>query len=91
MKPIFRLVGFSISISAGILGLAYAMFGVSSLWFKGSVVFCGLAILWAVLRYRKLYRIVECSNCHRQMTYKRFKEAGGCPKCGTDLYIPRAK
>ena len=91
MNPIFRLVGFGVFILVAIVGLAYSMFGVNSLWFWGSIVFCGLAILWAVLRYRNLYRIVECSNCHRRMTYKQFRDAGGCPKCGTDLYIRSSK
>ena len=83
----FRVIGFSLFILVGILGLAYFMFGILSIEFWIGVAVCALLIWWAYSRYRKLYTIVECSNCHRRMSYKRFKDAGGCPKCGTDLYI----
>jgi predicted RNA-binding Zn-ribbon protein involved in translation (DUF1610 family) len=87
-----NIIGFGVFILVTIGGLAYLMFGISSIWFWGSIIFCGLAILWAIRRHRQLSRIVECPNCHRRMTYGRFKKADGCPKCGTDLYnIPRAK
>ncbi len=87
----FRVIGFSLFILVGILGLAYFMFGILSIGFWIAVVICALLTWWAYSRYRKLYTIVECSNCHRRMTYKRFRDAGGCPKCGTDLYIRSSK
>ena len=82
-----RVIGFSVSILVVMLTLAYFMFGVSSIVFWVTVIVCGLLIWWAYSRQRKLNRIVECSNCHRRMSYQRFRDAGGCPKCGTDLYI----
>ena len=81
-----RVIGFGVFITAVILGLAYFMFGISSIVFWASVGGCAVLIWWAYSRHRKLNRIVECLNCHRKMTYKRFKDAGGCPWCGTDLY-----
>jgi hypothetical protein len=43
-----------------------------------------VAILIWVSRRRT--RIVKCTNCGFRMTYKRFRDNGGCIKCGTDLY-----
>jgi len=87
----FRVIGFSLFILVGILGLACSMFGIISKEFWIAVVVCALLIWWAYSRYRKLYTIIECSNCHLRMTYKRFRDTGGCPKCGTDLYTRASK
>ncbi len=87
-----KIIAFGVFILVVLGPLAYLMFGVSSIWFWGTIVVCGLIILWGIRSEREGSRIVECRNCHRQMTYERWEKTGGCPKCGTDLYdIPRAK
>ena len=91
-NPIIRLIGFSIFVLGILIPLGYLMFGSSSSWFWGSILVLILIVsfFWfkyrkKITRYRKRNMIVECLNCHRTMTYERYIESRGCPKCHTDV------
>ena len=101
MNLIVRLIGFSISVLVLTIVIGYSMMssmGMSSTVFWWGIILSLLIIgfFWwkyrkKVSRYRKRNVIVECPNCHVKMTHRRFIQAGGCPKCHTDLYIPRSR
>ncbi len=46
------------------------------------IVFVGLR-LYSNMR---LSEMVVCDRCGKRMTRRRFKEANGCPICGSDLF-----
>ena len=81
-----RIVKTFIVIVLVILGLSFVVSGFSVGVLIGLVV-VGLLLWGAYSVWTRNRSIVECPNCHRRMSYQRFKDAGGCPKCGTDLYI----
>ena len=91
MSPKVRLIGFVVTTTICIAALGYMMPGVPFGLVFMAVVVVGLITLYFYFKHRKNSRIVKCANCHRRMTYRRFMEEGGCPICGTDLYIPLNK
>ena len=44
-------------------------------------------IYWRRLQIaRSEHDIVECGSCQNRMTLASFRQRGGCPRCGSDIF-----
>ena len=44
-------------------------------------------IYWRRVQIAKReHDIVECGSCQNRMTLATFRERGGCPRCGSDIF-----
>lgn len=64
--------------------VVWLMYGVVS---AISVLIAVAILSLLVLGRRRQSRIVECTNCGFRMTHRRFRDNGGCVRCGTDLFV----
>lgn len=51
------------------------------------VILIGVPVALYYLRQdRRNREIVMCGSCGNRMSFRRFKERGGCQQCGSDLF-----
>ncbi len=51
-------------------------------------IFAGLALIWLAQLFGGTsdFDVVQCESCGWKGSYKKWKAAGGCPVCGSDVY-----
>ena len=61
-------------------------------WFLVIIILIvGLFIAFKIVSAMKNREIIECGSCGNRMTRGNFKRKGGCPRCGSDLFIHTGK